>query len=82
MNDATLLTLHELAKRLRVPKTWLRREVVAGRVPFLRAGRRRLFNADAVTTVLAERAAQGEVGKAAMVQRHKDELSEPEAQRT
>ena len=44
---------------LRVPAAWLRREVDAGRIPCLCAGRNRLFDVEAVVTVLAQRAAQG-----------------------
>jgi hypothetical protein len=53
----TLVTLLELARTVRVPAAWLKAEAVAGRIPSLSAGRRRLFNLEAVVRVLAERAA-------------------------
>ena len=46
------------AFELGVPAAWLRREADAGRIPCLRAGRKRLFNPKAVLNVLAERAVQ------------------------
>jgi excisionase family DNA binding protein len=52
----SLVTLDELSRRLRLSRRWLRREVSSGRLPFLQAGQRRLFNPDAVCRVLAERA--------------------------
>jgi hypothetical protein len=51
-----LLSLPLAARRLRVPAGWLRSEALAGRVPVLRAGRRLLFNVDAVRAALLERA--------------------------
>jgi excisionase family DNA binding protein len=56
--DATklLVTLPELARRLRVPARWIRQEAEAGRIPHLKAGSQLLFNLGAVETVLAERA--------------------------
>lgn len=53
----SLLTLHELARRLRVSASWLREESDAGRIPCLKAGRRRLYNLEAIERVLAIRAA-------------------------
>ena len=57
MNDASLLDLARMARRLRVPQNWLRSEADAGRVPCLRAGARYLFAAETVEAVLTERAA-------------------------
>ena len=48
-----------LSRRLRLPADWLKAEAQAGRIPCLRAGRRTLFNPDAVERVLLERAAKG-----------------------
>jgi len=56
MND-TLCNLFELARRLRLPVAWLKAEADAHRIPCLRAGRRRVFNLEAVERALAERAA-------------------------
>ena len=53
-----LLHLVELARRLRLPAAWLKAEAKAGRIPALRAGRRLLFNAEAVELVLLDRAAK------------------------
>lgn len=55
--DATLLHAPALARRLRVPASWLRSEADAGRLPCLRAGRRYLFDAYTVERVLLARAA-------------------------
>jgi hypothetical protein len=52
-----LLTLHQLAARLRLAREWLRKEAFAGRLPCLRAGRKLLFNLSTVERILAERAA-------------------------
>lgn len=52
-----------LARRLRpygLSATWLRAEAEAGRIPGFRAGRRLLFDADAVTGALIGRAALGD----------------------
>jgi hypothetical protein len=51
-----LLSLTQMARRLRVTAKWLREETEAGRVPHLQAGHRLLFNADAVERVLLARA--------------------------
>lgn len=59
MMDKKLNTLGELSERMNIPMAWLRREADAGRIPCLRAGRRRLFNPEAVERALAEKAAQG-----------------------
>lgn len=45
------------AMALGVPEAWLRREIDAGRVPFLRAGKSALVNVDAVRAALLERTA-------------------------
>lgn len=57
--DASLaiVTLDELARRLKLSKAWLHREALAGRIPSLIAGKRRLFNPAAVMATLADRAA-------------------------
>jgi hypothetical protein len=54
-----LLTLHQLAARLRLSRDWLRAEALADRLPCLRAGRKLLFNLPTVHRILAERAAAG-----------------------
>jgi len=59
-----LVTLEELARRLPVSKRWLQREALAGRIPSLVAGKRRLFNTEAVRAAIAERAAKAEGGAA------------------
>ncbi len=55
--DAKLLTLGQLSDRIGLPAAWLRREADAGRLPCIRAGRRRMFNLRAVAKALAERQA-------------------------
>jgi hypothetical protein len=52
----TFKSLSQTATTLGVPVSWLKREANAGRVPCLRAGRRFLFDMEAVATVLAQRA--------------------------
>lgn len=52
----SLVSLDELARLLRLSRRWLGREVAAGRLPFLQAGRRRVFNVTAVRQSLSERA--------------------------
>lgn len=59
MNDQRLCTLRDLAQRFRrygLSMAWLRREAEAGRIPSFRAGRRLLFDPDAVNAALIERA--------------------------
>lgn len=48
-----------MARRLRVPQSWLRGEAEGGRVPCLRAGRQILFEPDATERVIVERARVG-----------------------
>ena len=61
-NSPDIVRLDELARRLRLPKSFLERETRAGRIPSLRAGNRRVFNPDAVRRALAEQAAKGGEG--------------------
>ena len=58
----TLSTLAALAAELKLPRNWIRREALAGRLPCLRVGRRILFNAAAVKAALATRAAESREG--------------------
>jgi excisionase family DNA binding protein len=58
-----LLSLHQLAAQLRLPRRWLRQEARAGRLPHLRTGRKLLFHRPTVEGALARRAA-GEVAHA------------------
>ena len=57
MKTQELTTLHSLARELKLPTQWLKVEADAGRIPCLRVGRKRLFNTEAVLSVLSERAA-------------------------
>lgn len=59
-----LLNLVTMARVLGVPKSWLKDEADAGRVPCLRAGDRYLFAPDAVERVLADRARATETTEA------------------
>ena len=52
-----LLNEPRMARRLGVTAKWLKEQADAGQIPCLRAGRRYLFNVDAVTQRLAELAA-------------------------
>ena len=47
--------LEPTARTLGVPCSWFRREVEAGRIPFLDIGNRRLFDIDAVKAALKHR---------------------------
>jgi hypothetical protein len=58
LDPERLAGIRELARDLNLPTTWLRAEAEAGRIPSLRAGRRRLFNVAAVRSVLLRRAAE------------------------
>ena len=63
MNDhERIVSIDELAQRLRLSKRWLHAEAVAHRIPWLKAGRRRLFNVEAVRRSLAARAAEAKGG--------------------
>lgn len=67
MIEATpsLVNLRELARRLRrfgLTHSWLQQEADAGRLPCMRAGRRLLFNVQAVEAALLRRAAESEAG--------------------
>jgi hypothetical protein len=56
--DATvspLKPLKTIARQIGVPAAWLRREADAGRVPFLRIGRRLLGDAEAIRKLIADR---------------------------
>jgi hypothetical protein len=54
--DAKLLPLNKLADSLGLPAAWLEREADAGRLPCIRAGKRRMFDPEAVLRALGERA--------------------------
>ena len=53
--SAKLLTLDQLSDCTGLPAAWLKREADAGRLPCIRAGRRRMFDLAAVLKALAER---------------------------
>ena len=57
MADRKLVNINGLANTLRVSRGWLKAEADAGRIPCLKAGRKLLFNPEAVELVLSERAA-------------------------
>lgn len=59
MHNEKLLSLAELADHTGLPVAWLRREADAGRIPCIRAGRRRMFNPTTVLKVLAEQQTKG-----------------------
>jgi excisionase family DNA binding protein len=46
------VTLEQLAKRLNLPKAWLHREAIAGRIPSIKAGPVRRFNVAAVAEAI------------------------------
>lgn len=49
------LYLGAMARRLRVPTTWLRAEAEAGRIPHLRAGSALLFDPEVVERIVFDR---------------------------
>jgi excisionase family DNA binding protein len=55
---ASVLTDHQLARRLRIPLKWIREQVRAGNLPHLKIGRRVLFNPGAVEAAIARMASQ------------------------
>lgn len=56
--EQTLVSLPTASRRVGVSPTWLRAEAKAGRVPCLPVGKTRfLFNLDALTQALNDRAA-------------------------
>jgi hypothetical protein len=58
----SFLPLRSTAARLGVPAKWLRAEAMAERVPYLRVGRRLLFDVAVVRAALLGRAAAPEGG--------------------
>lgn len=67
MSESRLHTLRTLAQRFKrygLSAAWLKAEAEAGRIPCLKAGRRMLFDADAVEAALVQRAAQEAKGSA------------------
>lgn len=55
-DEPKLLPLGQMARHVRVPVAWLRKQAEQGAVPCLRAGNKFLFDPEAVETVLIERA--------------------------
>ena len=53
---STFISVIELSNELGLPLAWLKAEAKAGRIPSLKVGLRRLFDADSVRHVLAKRA--------------------------
>ena len=56
-HDPAFMSASSVAARLGLPKSWIKSEAVAGRLPCLRIGRRMLFNPDAIEIALSARAA-------------------------
>jgi excisionase family DNA binding protein len=57
-----LLSLARMARRLGVTCAWLREQADAGKIPYLAAGRRYLFNPVALQEALAVKAARTRQG--------------------
>ena len=53
--ETKLLSLNQLAEITGLPTAWLKREADEGRIPCIRADRRRMFNLQAVLKVLTDR---------------------------
>lgn len=75
MNADQLVPLRGLARELKISIEWLKAEADAGRVPCLRAGRKRLFNVEAVRQALLRRAAGEDAPPAATRARGEEEPS-------
>jgi hypothetical protein len=58
VENETLLPLGTMARKVRVPSTWLRKEAEEGRVPHLNAGGQLLFNSSIVEKLLLSMASQ------------------------
>lgn len=56
VENETVLGLNRMARRLRVTQKWLKEEADAGRLPYLKAGTRYLFDPQTVEQVLKQRA--------------------------
>lgn len=48
-------TLDQAALTLNIPRAWFRREVEAGRIPYIDFGNRRMFDLESVHRALSER---------------------------
>jgi len=59
--DGTVLTLVRAARSVGVTQKWLKQQADEGAVPCLKAGTRYLFNLDALTASLSDRAASSQV---------------------
>ena len=58
-NEDKLYNLAGVSELLRLPPSWIKKQVSAGKIPCLRVGRRMLFNIDAVREALADLAMEG-----------------------
>ena len=56
MNAKTFISLHQMSQRVGLPAAWLKSEAESGRIPCLHAGRRLMFNPEAVERILIDRA--------------------------
>ena len=57
-NKRKLVSLVELSRRLHISAKWLKAEALAGQIPHLKAGRKLLFNIEAVECALVERSSK------------------------
>lgn len=60
--DTKLVRLPKLSDRTGLPISWLKREADAGRLPYIRVGRARMFDPAAVLKAVADRQG-GEVSR-------------------
>ncbi len=54
LNEPRFVPLYTLARRSGIPEAFLKKEADAGRIPYIQAGRRRLFNQTDVEAVLSQ----------------------------
>jgi len=55
MDNTTYVPLNTLSEQLGLPTAWLKVEAEAGHIPCLRAGRRLMFDPEAVRKALTDR---------------------------
>jgi excisionase family DNA binding protein len=60
--DKRFATIQAVAADLGVPRSYLKREAEAGRLPYIKAGRRLLLDREAVALALSQRAQQSAEG--------------------
>ena len=55
-SDSDLLSPHDVAHELDVPVSWVKEQVEAGTLPYVKVGRRHIFNRQAVRRAVSRMA--------------------------